>query len=348
MNEEKNYVALKPMRFGSQDLQPGDPVPVERGRDYRLMLRLKQIAEVQPGTVAAPQRSSPRPPFHHGDTVVFVAEDGAHAFVTFHEALTALTTPEEVRKGLELPEGAVVASVTFPDDPEPTFVPLASVFPEQPLRQLIEDLTAQGEGTWPLHEGCMLVLVHGDGSHSLVTYMGLGEGGDEPVARVRPLPEEGQGEQPEEQVPLADLLPSVAATRLLAFEQQRMADAAERSLGTSEEHTEAFAKVAARAAFLELLLHAVRAEGQPLPEGFPALDELHKNGVTTFEGLRLLAEGEHGKTNLVALDLIGKGRADRIMAELAKLDPPAPDVTPGTDAQQPSEPPPGDSPALES
>ena len=47
MTNEPNFVALKAFRFGAERLQPGDPVPVEAGRDYRLMQRLGQIGLAQ-------------------------------------------------------------------------------------------------------------------------------------------------------------------------------------------------------------------------------------------------------------------------------------------------------------
>jgi hypothetical protein len=44
---ERDYVALRPLRFGRRVIEPGDPVPVERGRNYDSMLRLGQIALAQ-------------------------------------------------------------------------------------------------------------------------------------------------------------------------------------------------------------------------------------------------------------------------------------------------------------
>lgn len=142
VTDKSPYVALRAFRFGTADLQPGDPVPVEAGRNYQMMLRVGQIGPASV-TASAGQQEEQKPPapYAQGDTVVFVAEDGAHTLVTFFEALEA---PEEVREGLGLKEGDLVAEVTFPEDPaHATFVPLASLLPEQPTRRLIEDLTAQ-------------------------------------------------------------------------------------------------------------------------------------------------------------------------------------------------------------
>jgi hypothetical protein len=41
------FVALLPIRFGDEILEPGDEVPVERGRNYPQMMRLGQIAVVR-------------------------------------------------------------------------------------------------------------------------------------------------------------------------------------------------------------------------------------------------------------------------------------------------------------
>jgi hypothetical protein len=43
---EPRYVALRHMRFGDGWLQPGDPVPVEGGRDYGRMVRQGLIEQI--------------------------------------------------------------------------------------------------------------------------------------------------------------------------------------------------------------------------------------------------------------------------------------------------------------
>ena len=113
------YVALKSLRFGNQALQPGDPVPVEAGRNYVQMLRLGQIAEISRGAALAFAQAASASPFPEDSAVFFVGEDGAHALATFHLLQDA---PEDVRGELELPPGAQVALVTFADDQESTFV----------------------------------------------------------------------------------------------------------------------------------------------------------------------------------------------------------------------------------
>ena len=45
------FIAILPIRFGDKWLQPGDPVPMERGRNYGSMVRLGQIAEVRDGAL---------------------------------------------------------------------------------------------------------------------------------------------------------------------------------------------------------------------------------------------------------------------------------------------------------
>ncbi|MBB6016797.1 hypothetical protein ACFP9V_19005 [Deinococcus radiopugnans] len=141
MTKEQVFIALRPLRFGAVHLQPGDPVPVEAGRDYRLMQRLGQIGPAGPAVPAAPQEEPLLTPYEAGSPVVFVAEDGTYTFVTFLDALEA---PEEVQEGMGLKEDDVVASVVFPEDPDnATFVSMASLLPEQPTRQLIEVLARE-------------------------------------------------------------------------------------------------------------------------------------------------------------------------------------------------------------
>ena len=53
---EKNYIALEEIVFGHDRIAPGQPVPVEAGRDYASMERLGQIREV--GVVAPQQDAS--------------------------------------------------------------------------------------------------------------------------------------------------------------------------------------------------------------------------------------------------------------------------------------------------
>ncbi|MVN86902.1 hypothetical protein GO986_09005 [Deinococcus sp. HMF7620] len=236
MTQDKSYVALKPLRFGDQALLPGDPVPVEPGRDYGLMVRLKQIAEVPAGAAAVPQQTTPpAAPFPEGARLVFVAEDGAHSLATF---LGVLRAQAHAAEALDVEEGALIASVTFEDDPVPVVVRLDSLLPEQPTARLVAGLltvAAQHNAT---------------------------------------------------QVQLS-------------------------------------AQLQGQVDFLELLIQAIRAPGDPLPADFPAAEFLAENGVTTLPGLQLLAQGEEGSANLQRLNGIGKGRARDI---LAALTPPAPDT----------------------
>lgn len=50
------YIALKNLRFGDGWLAPGDPVPVEPGRNYAGMVRTGLIADA-PQVSPAPTRS---------------------------------------------------------------------------------------------------------------------------------------------------------------------------------------------------------------------------------------------------------------------------------------------------
>lgn len=144
-----------------------------------------------------------------------------------------------------------------------------------------------------------------------------------------------QGDEEPTLVALAALLPGVPATRLMAFEQARVAVASESGIQAVENARQA-GELHAQAlrgdkAFLELLLRAVRTVGEPLPDKFPGLKELQGNGIDTIEGLQLLATGEHGRDHLIRLDAIGGGRADKILAGLAALVP-APAAPPVGDA----------------
>lgn len=430
MTNPSPYVARKPLRFGDRTLQPGESVPVEPGRDYRLMLRLGQIIEIP--HAAAVAQATQAAPFPEDSTVFFVGEDGAYSLATFHILQEA---PEDVRLDLQLLPGAQVALVTFADDQESTFVLPDSLLPEQPTQRLIDDLSGREEGEsaqpteplplgytvlWvnedgshqqvtfegmalaaelqrlvtfegpeaeferaglsgpsvllarvrnellgvqqvslldllpgeaaqrllaferrmtddlgsrekvpaisPWREGALVVWVNADGAPQLMTFEGLDNPGDVQSARVRPLAEEGQPEPGVQQVRLEDLMPGAPATRLLAFEQNRVAEAAATHAQFSEVQLALTDKLEGRIAFLELLVKAVRENGEVIPDDFPAADQLAQNGVETLPGLRILADGENGRANLMALEAIGAGRADKILAALATLaEPPTPE-----------------------
>lgn len=158
MTNEPNFVALKAFRFGAEHLQPGDPVPVEAGRDYRLMQRLGQIAPADSVTPAAAgqQDDSLTSPFEEGETVLFVAEDGTFVYVVFREVMEV---PDEAREGLGLNPGDLVGLVEFPDDPDnATFVPLSSLLPEQPARVLTDALAEaqKAEEVWQSERQALL------------------------------------------------------------------------------------------------------------------------------------------------------------------------------------------------
>lgn len=311
------YVALKPLRFGTQALQPGDPVPMEAGRNYVQMLRLGQIAEISRGAGLAFALAAP---FPEDSAVIFVGEDGAHALATFHLLQDA---PEDVRGDLELPPGAQVALVTFADDQESTFVLPDSLLPEQPTRRLIEDLSRAAEEPAVLPEpfplGSTILWVTADGAHHVVTFEGLTlppEPDGEPVVILARVRNELLGEQ---YAPLLDLLAGDAAQRLLAFERRMGEEGALERQQPDPMPDEA----QTRLAFLELLVKAIRTPGDAIPDDFPAAEFLRQNSVITLPGLHLLADGEQGKANLMALDAIGGGRADRILAAL--VSPPTPE-----------------------
>lgn len=158
MTKEPNFVALKAFRFGAELLQPGDPVPVEAGRDYRLMQRLGQIAPAGSVTAsaAAQQETSLLTPFQEGETVLFVAEDGTFVYVVFQDVMEV---PDEAREGLGLSPGDLVGLVEFPDDPDnATFVPMESLLPEHPARVLTDALAEaqKAEQAWQSERQALL------------------------------------------------------------------------------------------------------------------------------------------------------------------------------------------------
>lgn len=305
----QNYVAVKPLTFGEDRLKPGDPVPIIEGRDYTRLLKLGLIAVASASSHDGPMYLR----FAEGDYLFFVGEDGDVTDVVFEGAEDA---DDAVRESLGLPAGAAVALVTFPGDSQPTYVSLGSLLPQDPTQRLLD---AQKQPATPWQEGSLVVWVNADGAPQLMTFEGLDNPGDVQLARVRPLTEEGQPEAGVQQVRLEDLLPGAPATLLMAFEQNRVAEAAATHAQASEVQLALADKLEGRITFLELLIKAVRTPGDELPGDFPAAEQLTQNGVTTLPGLRLLADGEHGRANLMALDAIGASRADKILAALAAI-----------------------------
>lgn len=53
------YIACEPLKFGDRTILPGEPVPVERGRNYRGMLQRGeiQVTVEQPEPARRPRRS---------------------------------------------------------------------------------------------------------------------------------------------------------------------------------------------------------------------------------------------------------------------------------------------------
>jgi len=79
--------------------------------------------------------------------------------------------------------------------------------------------------------------------------------------------------------------------------------------------------------WLRLVLKAVQAPGEPLAGNQIGGKELAAVGITTQEGLRLLASGEYAAQNLVRLEGIGKKLAERILASLTTGTPTTPQET---------------------
>ena len=236
MTQDKSpWVALKAIRFGTETLQPGDPVPVEEGRNYHQMLRLGQIGPA--GTAPAGQPDEPQElsTFEQGEDVLVVYGDGTYDRATFQKFEEA---DEQARESLELEPGALVATITTEEAPDDeVVVPLASVLPMRPVGLLLDHLEGRARE-----------------NHEAVVALG---GKDQEVSALK-----------------------------------------------------------SRVDLLELLLRAIRTEGTPLADDTPSVKDLQANHITTVEGLKLLAEGEQGKSNLIALDKIGERSADKILAYL--------------------------------
>lgn len=235
MTNEQNFIALKSFRFGTEVLQLGDPVPVEAGRDYRLMLRLGQIAPASAEPAGQQVEPQELTTFEKGEVVVVVYGDGTYDRATFRDFAEA---DDQARESLELEPGDLIATITTEDAPDDEIVvPLGSVLPLHPLSLVLERLEH-----------------HARENHEAVVALG---GKEQEVSALK-----------------------------------------------------------GRVDFLELLLQAVRAEGAPLPEDTPSIKELQANHITTLDGLKLLAGGDQGRANLIALDRIGEKSADKILAYL--------------------------------
>ncbi|GAA5503012.1 hypothetical protein Dxin01_02761 [Deinococcus xinjiangensis] len=234
MTKDQSYVALKPFRFGAETLQPGDPVPQEAGRDYRLMLRLGQIG-LASAAPAGQQEDQAHSTFEEGEEVLVVYGDGTYDRATFKHYAEA---DEQARESLELEAGDLVATITTEEAPDDEIVvPLSSVLPMHPVGLLLDHLESRARE-----------------NHEAVVALG---GKDQEVNALK-----------------------------------------------------------GRVDFLELLLNAIRTEGTPLSEDTPSIKDLQANHITTVEGLKLLAEGERGRANLIALDKIGDKSADKILTFL--------------------------------
>ena len=230
------------MRFGSLDLEIGDPVPVEPARNYQQMLRVGQIGLAptsEPGAGPALPEGTHQVLLHPNVLVIFVDQDGTPEEVTY---LGTQEPDEDARVTLDLEPGQSAALVKFASDEEPSLVPLESLLiSSEALKRLV------------LHWHTQL---------------------DEVVV--------GR-------------------------------DAAQAQLTSA---TSAATTAQTQVAWLTLLLKAVQSQGEALPEDAPMLKELAASGITTREGLHLVADGESGRANLIRLDNIGAKSADKVLAWL--------------------------------
>jgi hypothetical protein len=214
----------------------------------------------------------------------------------------------------------------------------------------------------PAHGGLVtdeaVVFVDQSGQWTAVVYLGL-QLPDE-VARVTLDLEPGElaalvqfEEDPEPSlVPLPSLLPGEAAGRLIAALEVRIQTAADEPAASQ---LRVIAGHEERVAFLELLVRAIRQPGAPLPADFPGAREAEANGLSTLDGLALLAAGERGRAHLILLDGIGAKTADKMLLALqptgaASTSPDAPatpasaipdPAVPDPTAADPAAPPPG-------
>lgn len=239
MPEQQQYVAIRPLKFGGVSLQPGDPLPLEKGRSYHQMLSLGQIALAPAGgSGAALPEGSHQVLLHPNILVIFVDQDGVPEEVTY---LGTQEPDEEARATLGLELGKHAALVKFSSDEEPSLVPLDS-------------------------------LISGEAAQRLVLHF-------------------------------QTQVDEVAAGRSAAQAQLTSAT----SVATTAQ---------SQVEWLTLLLSAVKTEGEALPDDAPLLKELQVNGLSTRGGLHLVADGEHGRANLIRLDGIGTKSADKILAWL--------------------------------
>ncbi|WP_293913730.1 hypothetical protein [Deinococcus sp.] len=138
---DKQYVAARPLRFGGASLQPGDPIPFEKGRSYHQMLSLGQIALAPAGGSGPAVPDGAHPVLLHPDTtVLFIDQDGVPEGVTY---LGTQEPDEQARATLELPPGELAALVQFRSDPEPSLVPLESLMLGEAAYRLLAHFQAQ-------------------------------------------------------------------------------------------------------------------------------------------------------------------------------------------------------------
>lgn len=151
------YVARRPLRFGVTLIQPGEPVPVESGRNYSAMLSRGEIAlAFTAGAVA--QAPAPLPltvtqesegPTHSltipAGPAYFITEDGLPFPVM---VLSFRAADAEDADVLEVDIGTPVAEVSFdgdePDE-EPSAVLVSGLLPVSPVDRLAHQFTLSAQ-----------------------------------------------------------------------------------------------------------------------------------------------------------------------------------------------------------
>lgn len=203
---------------------------------------------------------------------------------------------------------------------------------------------AQPEGTHALllQPASRVAFIDVEGGLTWVTFEGMQQPDEE--ARVALQLDPGQPAAlvlfPDETeallVSLASLLPEDPTVHLVSAYEQRLAEEVRKAAETAANSSQKAAdELREQVSYLELLLKAVRTQGQPLPADLPGSKDLAAVGITSREGLLLLASGEQGRQNLIRLEGIGGKTATRILEALAappaSADPPAPAATPPAD-----------------
>lgn len=139
------YMALRGFPFGDERIEKGTLVPDIEGRDYRRLVELGFIREVDPQEGTGAPEGALVLVVGPGDVARFLSESGVLSAVRF----VALTeAPAEAAEGLDVQPGAWVAVVDFGND-QGSLVRLDQVVPEElgaALARVLEARTTELRG----------------------------------------------------------------------------------------------------------------------------------------------------------------------------------------------------------